>query len=303
MSRKDFSIFDYSSVRQLMLDYLSYRQKTEPKFSVRSWAKELGIGSHALLIMLLQGKRPFRLKHVPTIASGLKLSSAERLYLQALIQLESAQSAEEKQLCSLWLSELNPGMNFVSKELDEFIAISHWTYTAILMLTETQGFRYDEAEICRRLRKKVSPIEVRSAVQRMLGLKLLVHDESGRLKATFNRLSTRDDVANEGAKKYHRSTIEAASEALDLPLDRREFQSFSMAMRRDKIPLAKEMIRKFRSQFVKAVGAESDGDEVFQMCIQFFQLTESPEAMVAFEDEGVGAGSRSQSKENRNVVM
>ena len=51
-------------------------------------------------------------------------------------------------------------------------------------------------------------------------------------------------------------------------------------------PLAKEMIRRFRSQFTSAVGAEGDGDEVYQMNMNFFQLTESP-AIKMVEDEGV----------------
>ncbi len=280
--------FNYTNPRQFLLDCLSARQETDPAFSVRAWAKELQIGSHTLLIMLLNGKRPLRLKHVPAFAQNLKLPSAERLYFQALIQYDSATTHEEKQLYSVWLSDLNPGREFRTREIDQFLVISHWTYTAIIMMTELKGFAGTGQEISRVLKGRISPAEAQAALQRLIDLGLIIRRPDGRLQATYDRVTTRDDIASEGARKYHRSAIEAALHAIDeVPLDRREFQSFTVAIRKDKVLLAKEMIRRFRSQFSSAVGAEGDGDDLYQMNINFFQLTESPAGMVRSEDEGV----------------
>jgi uncharacterized protein (TIGR02147 family) len=282
------NVFQYKNPRQFLMDCLDARQKSDAGFSVRAWAKELQIGSHTLLLMLLSGKRPLRLKHVPAFAQNLKLSSSERLYFQALIQYDSATDPEEKQLCSVWLSELNPGTDFKTKEMDEFLVISHWVYTAIIMMTELNQFSGTGQEISRLLKGRISPVEAQSALMRLIDLGLIIRTTDGKLQATYDRITTRDDVANEGAKKYHRASIEAASRAIDeIPLDRREFQSFTMAVRHDKLPLAKEMIRRFRSQLSSAVGAEGDGDDVYQMNLHFFQLTESQPRVVRGEDEGV----------------
>jgi uncharacterized protein (TIGR02147 family) len=285
------------------MDCLNARQKGEPGFSIRAWAKELQIGSHTLLLMLLNGKRPLRLKHVPAFSQNLKLASAERLYFQALIQYDTAANPEEKELYSVWLSELNPGKDFKTKEMDQFMVISHWVYTAIIMMTELKSFGGTGQEISRLLKGRMTPIEAQSALQRLLDLGLIIKDSNGKLHATYDRITTRDDVANEGARKYHQTTIEAASQAIqEVPLDQREFQSFTMAVRRDKLPLAKEMIRRFRSQLSSAVGAEGDGDDVYQTNIHFFQLTESPSRMVRVEDEGVELDNRQTNPHRSNYV-
>src|SRR4051794_10860137 len=124
------SIFDYQNPRQFLLDSLAFRQKGEPTFSVRSLARAMGI-SHSLLILFLQNKRPLRGKHAPAIARGLKLGASEQLYLQALIQFESAQSPEDREAMALWLSDLHPGKRFRALEFDRFQLIAHWVHMAI----------------------------------------------------------------------------------------------------------------------------------------------------------------------------
>ena len=70
-------------------------------------------------------------------------------------------------------------------------------------------------------------------------------------------------------------------------LEDREFQSFTMAVAKEKIPLAKEMIRKFRFKLTKAISG--DGDNVYQTSIQFFQLTSNSKSF--FENDHVAQGS------------
>ncbi|MNY47216.1 hypothetical protein D3C86_1824680 [compost metagenome] len=128
-------------------------------------------------------------------------------------------------------------------------------------------------------------MEAHAAIERLFSLKLLEKAEDGRLVSTFKRLNSKDDVLNKGIQAYHRHTCELAMTAVEqLPVELREFQSMSLPVQKEKIPLAKEMIRKFRAQFQKAMGSEN-ANEVYQFNIQFFQLTESPATLV--EDEGV----------------
>ncbi|MCM2321922.1 MAG: TIGR02147 family protein [Oligoflexia bacterium] len=285
-----FSVFNYQSPRQALLDFLAGRQRQEPHYSVRRFATEMGI-SHTLLLMFLQGKRPLRVKHGPLLAKAMRLSSQERLFLQALLQLESATDPEEKDLCRVWLAELHPEGDFKIRELEEYSAIAHWIHTVLLAATEIPSLELTPENLHRRLKKwghRVSLIEVRAALERLLTLGLLRRDESGRLVSTYQRVTSRNDIASRGARAYHKQTSELAIESLErIPLDRREFQSFSLSLSPDQVPLAKELIRKFRAQFAQAMSA-TRGAEVFQMNLQFFQLTESPEATLAApEDEGV----------------
>jgi len=269
---KNVSIYNYENPRQFLLDFQS-----EAKLSVRALAKQMGMRSHTLLVMLLKGKRAIRMKHAAIIAKGTGLSSQEKLYLQALIQYANADDHEAKQLNAMWLAELHPHKEFKVKEIDDFIVISHWVHMAILAMSELKNSPLTPTKIAKRLGGKVTAHEVRAAVERLKTGGLLVEDSTGKLSATYQKVTTSDDVKNAGAKAYHKQVSELAAKAVeDLPLAEREFQAFAMSVSKDKIPMAKEMIRKFRAQFAKAIGAdETGGDEVFQMNIQFFQLTES----------------------------
>src|SRR5690349_20163238 len=93
------SVFDYTNPRQFLLDYFSKSQEKLPDASVRKWAKQMGLPSHSLLVMILQGKRPLKMRHCEFLNKGLEITPQEQLYFQALIQKESAKSLKEKDLC------------------------------------------------------------------------------------------------------------------------------------------------------------------------------------------------------------
>jgi uncharacterized protein (TIGR02147 family) len=283
-------IFKYESARRYLVDYVSHKQTVDPSFSLRKWSKAMGMSSHAHLVMILQGKRSLTLKQVPFFSKGMNFSSPERLYFQALIQFENADTSEEKDLCRLWLSEANPGGHFHVREVDEYIVIAHWVHMAILAMTDNKGFCGTAEEIHRKLGKKVSVAEIRSALERLRALNL-VREDNGKLLCTYERVTTKDDVANRGAREYHKQVAKLAIDAIEQQsVEEREFQSFAVSVPHDKIGLAKEMIRKFRTQFFEAMTSEP-GDEVYQTQIQFFRLTECPSEMVPKEDEGVGSKS------------
>lgn len=287
------AVFKYQSARRYLLDFVSHRQSADPAFSLRKWSKSMGMTSHAHLVMILQGKRPLTLRQVPFFAKGMKLSSPERLYLQALIQFENADTPEEKDLCRLWLHEANPGGDFRIREVDEYIVIAHWVHMAILAMTDNRGFRGTPEEIHRRLGGKATLAEIRSALERLKALNL-VREEDGRLLCTCECVTTKNDVANRGAREYHKQVAQLGIEAVERQrVEEREYQSFAVSVPRSKVGLAKELIRKFRTQFYEAMTAEA-GDDVYQTVIQFFRLTECPSEIVPKEDEGAGSTDRNK---------
>ena len=258
-----------------MLDYLTLRQKEDQKFSARKWSREMNLKGHSLLVMLLQGKRSLRTRHVDFLKTSLQLNKKEELFLKTLIQYENATDMKDKAHLAELLEEFHPEKNFESTLIDQFKIVSDWYYMAILAMTELKNFSGSEKEIFERFGGKLSSNEIRLALLRLKALGLLKSSPDGQLKATYKRITTANDLLNEGARIYHAQVMELAISAQEkLPLENREFQSFSMAVSEDKIPLIKEMIRNFRTKLSKAVSG--NGDHVYQVNIHFFQLTEGP---------------------------
>jgi uncharacterized protein (TIGR02147 family) len=281
------SVFQYRSASRFLLDRVVERQKADRRFSIRKWAKEMGFPSHSLLAMILQGKRSLTLKQVPHLAKGLNLSTPEKLFFQGLIQVETARTPEEKEWCELWLSELRPasGERTRIREIDEYESIANWIHPALLALSDTRDSYANADAAAEKL--GISVNEARSAIERLRSLELLRVDADGKFRATCKRMTTRDDLANRGAREYHRQSARLAVEKLETQdVSEREFQSMALSVPASRIPMAKEMIRKFRTQFSESMASEH-GDRVYQMNLHFFRLTESPSAHGARkENEG-----------------
>lgn len=272
---KTINVYDYQNPRQILLDALAEKQKNKPEFSVRRWAKEMGLSTHSLLVMILQGKRPIRVQHTSFLGKGLGFNTNEQMYFQTLVQYENAKNIEEKNLISNFLSDLHPNGDFTCRELDEFEVIANWIHMTILAITQLKNFNGTEKEVYSLLGGKVTLNEIRAAMTRLINLDLLAWTDDGLLKPTCNYVTTKDDISNRGAREYHRQVMGLAKDALEeVPLTNREFQSFTMAVAEDKVPLAKKMIRQFRNKLHKTVSGE--GDNVYQTNIQFFQLTGCP---------------------------
>jgi len=296
----ELNIYEYQNPRQFLLDQLSVFQKRDSKFSARSWAKKMGLPAPSLLIMILQGTRPLLLKHVDFLNRGLNLSTPEQLFFRALIQLTNAKTIEEKRLCEFWISELNPGSSLRIKEISEHEVISKWIHFTILSMTHLKAFDGKVDTIHKLLESKVSVHEVRSALMRLEELGLVTRDEkSGRLLSTNTAVSTRDDVTIKASHEYFKSVFRMAEDAVSTQsVLEREFQALAIAVPHDRITLAKEMIRRFRSQFIQAmVPDNATADHVYQLNLQFFRLTECPsEQWRALENEGATSNRHTQSK-------
>src|SRR5690606_20490939 len=133
----------------------------------------------------------------------------------------------------------------------------------ILAMTDLAKPPASAEEIHARLGGRAAIHEVRAALERLKDLGL-IEEREGSLRATCERVTTRADVSNRGAREYHKEVSMLASQALETQgVEEREFQSFALSLPASKLPLAKEMMRKFRTQFCEAMGQEP-GDAVYQ---------------------------------------
>ena len=283
----EVNIFDYQNPRRFLLDYLSSRQKQDSTFSMRKWAKEMGLNSNALLVMLLNGRRPIKLKHTSFLLRGLSFTSQEKLYFQALVQYESSSSIEEKELSSLWLSTIHPGKKGVRiREVEEYHIVAHWIHSAILSLCQLPSFDGSVEMAFKLLQKQIPPNEIRSAIERLIEFSYLERLENGKLLPCQSGTSTKDDIPNTAILNHHKEAIKKAYDTLEMTeSNQRELRSFSFVMSKDKMEQAKNMIRKFQIQLEKALIStteekEKDPEmerEVYQYNVQFFQITKATE--------------------------
>ncbi len=271
-------IYQYRSAKDYLVDVVAAKQRADQNFSIRGWAREMGMPSHSLLVMVLQGKRKVSIKQIPFFARGLNLTKNDQLYFQAIIQFENATTPAEQSMYANWLSENSPKDSTSINVIDQFWMISEWIHMAIMAMVSLRNFDHTVAYIQKRLRKKFTTQEISSAIKRLRQFKLLEEVE-GKLYLTATVSTTRNDIADAGVRDYHKQVAELAKEAVEEQSSaEREFQSFTVPVASDQIMVAKKMIREFRTELCRVLTAKP-GDEVYQVNLHFFSLTRTEEEL------------------------
>jgi len=260
-------------IRTLLLSEMERAQSRNPKYSLRAFAKKLGLAPSALS-ELLSGKRRITGKLARQILLNLEVT--ENINIQELIK-ECSKSRGEVRRESLLETNKSSGTgavaapNYMQVNMDQYHLISDWYYFAILSLSECADFNDDPSAVATRL--GLRPAQASAALERLERLGLLARDESGKLRATGIPYSTSSDVASLSIRRSHRQRLELAKESLENdPIEVRDFSGITMAIDPEKIPEAKRRIKEFRRELC-AFLESGEKKAVYLFALQLFPLS------------------------------
>src|SRR5262249_20161371 len=149
-----------------------------PRYSLRAFAKALGIGPSALSDML-NGKRTITrtMKERLGLAMGLPLD-----------EIRKYQNAHEAHSKTQLQNERKNILDFQQLTLDTFAIISDWYHYAILELMKVHSFKGDTTWISKSL--GITKSEANAAVERLMRVGLIKVSDQGRWVDTSNGFST-----------------------------------------------------------------------------------------------------------------
>ncbi len=255
--RKDMAAT--SSVSRVLNRHFSEAKQANPRFSLRAFARRLGL-SHSSLSEILAGTRRVSRRKAEQISKALGL--APDITIEFFEEFDSAGC----------LLPVPPRFRRRTLGEYEFRLVSSWHYFAILSLAETAGFVYCPLWISERL--GISLAQAKEALHVLEELRFLVENGDGTATLTHRRLSSRDGVLDTAVQKNHLESLKLAQKALrKQPLKRRYFTSMTLALAPEQIPQIKELIRLHLNQVDSAAEAGSKR-EVYKLNVQFFALTQ-----------------------------
>lgn len=241
--------------RSVLLEELAKRKTKNPSYSLRAFARDLGISSTSLSDVL-SSKRHLSKKNAKLICDALALSPSQTIRM--LNEIKGHSSFSDEELDSLRLQE------------DTFAAISEWYYIAILSLARIPENQANETWIAERL--GISPLEVRIALERLLRLRFL-KIVNGRLKRTVHSVTTTHNVPSSAIRKFHKQNLNKAIESLERdPVPLRFLTSITMAVDPNRLEEAKTQILRFRNRISKLLETGKP-KEVYHLAIQLIPLT------------------------------
>jgi uncharacterized protein (TIGR02147 family) len=243
-----------SRYRKRLIDELIGRQRRNAAYSLRSFARDLGISSTALS-EVLNAKRNLSKANLLKVADRLSFSPSETTSALGELKGISAAVADDQ---------------FVLLEDDVFRCMSEWYYFAILSLAETGKAKADAGWIAEKL--GITAAEAKDALERLKRLKM-IQIRNGKIHYDGTPLRTSGDVPSAACRALQHHHLRLAGAALERePVQLRDMTSMTMVTKPERIAKAKEMIKSFRRKLCRYL-EEEGGEEVYVVAVQLFPVT------------------------------
>jgi uncharacterized protein (TIGR02147 family) len=245
-----------SSFSDILRDELLRRKRNNSSYSLRSFARSLGLSS-SFLSKLMNGKRSVSETTLLKLATRIGLSE-EQLEVLSSQMVQKTNSPEFEAICA-----------------DQFKLIADWHHYAILECASLFDFESSPTWIANRL--SISEERARLALERLTRLGFLKLDKNGKLVAVLKDYSSVTKAGISSANTEHqRQILEGAIAALDVvPTKRRHQGSVTLAIPESRLPEAIDRIRKFRRELMSFLQRKGRRDAVYQLSISFYPLTQN----------------------------
>lgn len=267
---------EYLDYRVYLRDFFDYKKSVKSEYSHRMFMHKAGLKSPSHLKSVMEGERNLTNKSIPKYikAIGLEKKKEVRLF-ELLVAYNQCKDAEEKIEVFRQILNIKTKRGLTSMEESQFRFLSEWHYVAIYVLVDLKDFDPNPEWIASKLRKKVSLKQIETALLGLLALGLIKEDKDKGYVQTGGALSSPDEVRHTAVHQYHKTMLNLASQSLsEDELSSREFNGVTLPISRDKLPALKEKIRKFRKEINELASNLENPDEVYQLNIQLFPLTE-----------------------------
>ena len=273
------SIYSYKCPNDFLKDRWTHLNEKNPSFSLRSWSKRMGFRNPSPLSLMMSGQRSIPKKHIPNFIRDLDLDENEAQYFETLVDLQRAKSPDQKIRYYNQLKKISPMSKLDIVELEQFHFLQDPLHTFILEMTALKGFKADPKWIQSRLKGEYSIAQVEKALDRLLKLNLLKKIGKSLVAKSQEHITNKPDIRDQAAQNYHQKISEiAAQRVIEQDVLEREFNSFSMNIKKQDIPMAKKIIREFIKTFIENVESKpKEGEETYQLNVQFFGVTERGE--------------------------
>lgn len=258
-------VFETDSVQTFLSHEFSRRVRFNPRYSLRAYARALGLSSGALS-EILRSRRPLSLKAATRIARSLSLNAAETKRLYELVEADKRKALGETEPLR------KPDPRPEQKQLDEdtFHLVSGWQHFAILNLVDCEGFQWNASYIAKRLGLGIQQAKMAMELLVRIGL---VRRQGTHVKCDQDAVLSPSGVPSAAVRAYHRQIMEKAIQALELQdIEEREMTGIGFAVDPSRLPQIKREISEFQDQLVSKY-SKGKRHDVYFLETALFRLT------------------------------
>jgi uncharacterized protein (TIGR02147 family) len=265
-------IFEQRDYRELLRNELSERCRSNPRYSLRAFARDLDF-SPSKLSEVLNGKQGLSRGSALKVSRALNFNTQERQAFCDLVESQDGRSQAAREAAKARLIEHEAEPEFKNITADAFQIVSDWYHSAIIQLLHLHHSKGNVDWIAKSL--GITGLQAGLAVDRLKRLGF-IGEKNGKLYPIEHYTFGPDGIPSEAIRKFHRQVLEKAAAAISTQsLDERDYSTLFFPVPLSKLPEAKKMIKRFRSRFAEQLSSNDSTDEIYSLGIQFFRLSQT----------------------------
>lgn len=258
-------------LQRLLLETLEARCSKNPGYSLRAFARDLGLSAQSLS-HIMNGNRGISREKGQVIAEKIGLSETEKEELITFIEARYSRSPRIRDEAAKRMILLQ-GMMKSDLALESFKMISGWYHLALLTLLQIERKIQSPKFLAARL--GISVYEVKASLERLLKLKML-KIESQRYIPEQDYFINKNGTSSQSVKTFHEQILDKAKTALTLQkVQERDFSVVFLPIDPDRVDEIKEEIRVFRKRIEQKFSSSPENcKEVYALGVQLFRISE-----------------------------
>ncbi|WP_374080290.1 TIGR02147 family protein [Bdellovibrio bacteriovorus] len=256
--------------RDYILKELERRQRKNPSYSLRAYARDLEVPC-SRLSEILNGKVGLSESRAMNLAVKLNLAPSEKDFFVDLALSEHARSAVLRDMALKRVQAREEAFEKFGEE--QFAVISDWYHSAIAELLNLNDFEGTLENIANRLGLSADTTE--KALERLEALQI-INKANGKWVSNNNKYSSSFGGSSEGARNFFMQMQQKANEAME-PGNKKRWD-MGCTLVPTNIQKAKEIskkIREFRLEVMQELQSVETKDSLFALSTSFFELTET----------------------------
>ena len=270
--KPSINVYDFCDPVSMLEAFFKSAKDSSPELSVRQWASAIGFQSSDTLLKILTRKKDITPVLIEEISKSLNFDSTESNFFGFMVKYSQAKNLREKNLYEVVMKEL-AGPKGTRIEINDEDLFSHWSNLAILSFCNLKT-NCTRKNLKSYFIEDVSQDLIEQSIDKLLQLGLLSEDTEGRLHRLYNHESSRNDQPMQSVRNYYRQVFDIGKKRVDFPVDEREFQTALLAIKRDQLPVIKDLIRSFKAKLAE-LSQVKEGEQVYHLNIQFFPMSKS----------------------------
>jgi uncharacterized protein (TIGR02147 family) len=269
------SVFDYSSFRKWMKDYVEAYKGIDSSFSYRAAARKFGFASPNYLQQVIDGKRNLGEKSIAMISNACKIGKKASCYFSLLVHFAQAEDFADKNRLFSEIIRSKTHSSVMKIIADQLEYYNEWYHCVVRELVA--GVKMDSmdfAAVARRVYPAILPKQVKKSIKLLLKHGFIRINDAGTLEQASPLISTDRETQSIVIRNFHRKMLDIARDSLaTVPPEKREISSITMKISGAGFDRVKRRIQDFKEELMQIIKEDENTDRVYQANFTLFPLS------------------------------